>query len=237
MEKINHTLPKRTLFAKLRGYFIAGILVSAPIYVTITIASWVIEFIDSTILPLVPTKYNPDLWLQLHLGFGLPGVGVIILIIALTTLGAVAAGFVGRAMIKLGENLLNNTPIIRSLYTGSKQIIQTILQDQSNAFKNAALIEYPRKDLWAIAFITNEAKGEIKEKFLNQSTPQEVIPVFLPTTPNPTSGFLLFVPKQDIILLDMAVEDAIKVVISAGIVLPPSQANTLIATDSKKCAA
>ncbi len=210
------------MLARFRAYFLAGVLISAPIYVTASIAVWIVDFIDETILPLIPIAYNPDIWLQqkLSLPFSIPGFGVIILIIALTILGAITAGFAGRALVRIGERILNHMPIIRTVYGGSKQILETVLQNQSEAFNQAVLIEYPRKDLWAIGFITSDTKGEILNILRGKNNNQKMVNVFLPTTPNPTSGFLLFVPLKDISILDMKVEDAIKLIISAGIVSP-----------------
>lgn len=213
----HHHPHQRGMFARLRGYFIAGVLVTAPIAITIALAVWIVTFIDDTVIPLIPHKYNPDRYFQEYLGvdFGVPGLGVLVLIVVITLIGAFTAGLVGRYVVHLGENLLDRMPIIRSLYKLTKQIFQTVLQNQSNAFRQAVLVEYPRKGLWAIAFVTAETEGELKGKLQ-----RETVNVFLPTTPNPTSGFLLMVPKEDMQVLDMAVEDAVKLVISAGIVHP-----------------
>lgn len=209
--------PRVGLFAKLRAYFLAGVLVTAPIAITAAIAVWIITFIDNKVKPLIPQRYNPDVYLNEYLGvdIGLPGLGVLVLVIVITLIGAFAAGLVGRWVVGVGERLLNQMPIVRSLYKLTKQIFQTVLQNQSNAFRQAVLIQYPRKDIWAIAFVTAETEGEITD-LLNRET----LSVFLPTTPNPTSGFLLFVPREDVRVLDMPVEDAVKLVISAGIVHP-----------------
>ncbi|MEM7073377.1 MAG: DUF502 domain-containing protein, partial [Pseudomonadota bacterium] len=155
-----------TLLAKLRGYFLAGILISAPIYVTISIATWFIDFVDNSVLPLVPVRYNPDLWLQDTFGlpFSVPGFGLIILLALLTLLGALTAGFVGRSLIRIGEQLLGRMPIIRTLYSASKQIIETVLKNQSQAFKQAVLIQYPRPGVWAVGFVTSTTSGELQTK-------------------------------------------------------------------------
>ncbi|HAE01402.1 MAG TPA: hypothetical protein DCL95_17090 [Rhodospirillaceae bacterium] len=205
------------IFARLRAYFFAGVLVTAPIAITIALAVWIIGYIDDQIVPLIPQRYNPDTYFQQYLGvdFGLPGLGVLVLILTITLIGAFTAGLVGRWIVRFGEKLLDRMPIIRSLYKLTKQIFQTVLQNQSNAFRQAVLVEYPRPGLWAIAFVTAETQGEL-HKLLERDT----VNVFLPTTPNPTSGFLLFVPKEDIKILNMPVEDAVKLVISAGIVHP-----------------
>lgn len=214
--------PKKALSfgARLRAYFLAGILVTAPLAITIALASWLIDFVDSRIVPLIPLRYNPDYYLKEYLGYeiGIPGLGLVVLIVFITLVGSMTAGFVGRFVIRLSENMLSRMPVIRSVYGASKQILETVLQQQSNAFRQAVLVEYPRRGIWAIGFITGRTEGEVQNL-----TADELINVFLPTTPNPTSGFLLFVPKEDLIKLNMSVEEAIKMVISGGIVTPPDR--------------
>ena len=202
----------RGFLGRIRGYFLAGILVTAPLGITGYLAWIIVGFIDHSVTPLVPEQYNPETYLP----FSLPGLGVLILILALTLIGALTAGLLGRWLVHTGERLLNRMPVIRSFYSALKQIFQTVLAQQSNAFREAVLVEYPRRGIWAIAFITGTTQGEVQNL-----TKQETVNIFLPTTPNPTSGFLLFVPKDDVVSLDMSVEEAIKMVISGGIVTPP----------------
>ena len=201
-------------FPRMRAYFFAGILVTAPITFTLYLAWLLIHFVDNTIRPLIPAKYNPETYLP----FALPGLGLFVLIVSLTLIGALTAGFMGRFFIKLSERILNRMPVIRSVYNATKQILETVLAQQSNAFREAVLVDYPRRGLWAIAFITGTTEGEVQNV-----TEEECTNIFLPTTPNPTSGFLLFVPKADLVRLDMSVEEAIKMVISGGIVTPPDR--------------
>jgi uncharacterized membrane protein len=210
---------------RLRAYFLAGILVTAPLAITIALASWLIEFVDSRIVPMIPLRYNPDVYLKEYLGYeiGIPGLGLMVLIIFITLVGAMTAGLLGRFVIRLSENMLNRMPVIRSIYGASKQILETVLRQQSNAFRQAVLVEYPRRGIWAIAFITGRTEGEVQNLIAD-----DLVNIFLPTTPNPTSGFLLFVPKEDMILLDMSVEEAIKMVISGGIVTPPDRRSEAI---------
>ena len=136
--------------------------------------------------------------------------------IVITAIGAIAAGFLGRCLIGLGERILNRMPVVRSIYGASKQILETVLSTQSDAFREVVLVEYPRKGLWVLGFVTGATKGEVKDMISEQT-----VNVFIPTTPNPTSGFLLFCPNKDITYLDMSVEDAVKLVVSGGIVTPP----------------
>ena len=145
----------------------------------------------------------------------LPGFGLLIGFTIITLIGAIAAGFIGRWIILLGERLLNRMPVVRSIYGASKQILETVLASQSDAFRDVVLVEYPRKGLWVVGFVTGKTKGEINSKLS-----QETVNVFIPTTPNPTSGFLLFCPKDELFYLKMSVEDAVKLVVSAGIVTP-----------------
>ncbi len=202
---------KMGVLGRLRGYFLAGVLITAPIFITFYLAWLFINFVDSKVTPLIPDKYNPETYLP----FGMPGLGLIVLLIVLTLIGALTAGFVGRLYIRVSERLLNRMPIIRGFYNAIKQILETVLAQQSNAFREAVLVEYPRRGMWAIAFITGRTRGEVQN-----ITEEECINIFLPTTPNPTSGFLLFVPKKELVPLSMSVEEALKMVISGGIVTP-----------------
>ena len=206
------------IFGRIRAYFFAGVLVSTPIAVTIALALWFIEFVDSHVVPLIPVHWNPNTYIQDYFGITLsvPGVGVVVLAVVITLIGALTAGFLGRFIIRTGENIVARMPVVRSIYSASKQILETVFRDQSEAFREAVLVEYPRRDAWTIAFITGRTTGEVQAR-----TPDDVVNVYVPTTPNPTSGFLLYVPVKDLKPLDMSVEDAVKMVISVGMVTPP----------------
>ncbi len=199
---------------RMRAYLFAGILVTAPISLTFYLAWLMIKFVDARVTPLIPAKYNPETYLP----FALPGLGLVVLIVGLILIGALTAGFFGRLWVRTSERVLARMPVVRNVYGALKQILETVLAQQSNAFREAVLVEYPRRGLWAIAFITGRTEGEVQNV-----TEEECINIFLPTTPNPTSGFLLFVPKKDLIRLSMTVEEAIKMVISGGIVTPPDR--------------
>ena len=205
---------RRGLWARLRGDFFAGILVTAPVAITIYIAFIFIDLIDRSVTPLIPEKYNPETYLP----FGLPGLGLVVLAIVLTIIGALTTGMMGRWVVRSGERVLARMPVVRSLYATVKQIFETILAKKSNAFREAVLVEYPRRGIWAIGFITGRTEGEVRNL-----TADETVNVFVPTTPNPTAGFLLFFPRGDIVPLNMTVEEAIKMVISGGIVTPPDR--------------
>jgi uncharacterized membrane protein len=207
-------VPRRGVGARLRAYFLAGILITAPISITFYLAWLFIAFVDRQVTPLIPEAYNPNTYLP----FALPGLGLVVVIFFLTLVGALTAGFLGRFIVRTGERILARMPVIRSIYAAVKQIFETVLAQQSHAFREAVLVEYPRRGIWAIAFITGRTEGEVQSL-----TEEEVINIFLPTTPNPTSGFLLFVPNKELVRLSMTVEEAIKMVISGGIVTPPDR--------------
>ncbi|MEE8622968.1 MAG: DUF502 domain-containing protein [Alphaproteobacteria bacterium] len=200
------------LSARLRNYLLTGILVTAPIAITFYIAWLGINFVDSRVIPLIPEKYNPETYLP----FDILGLGLVIVIIALMLVGWLTASFVGRLFLRTGERVLARMPVIRSIYGALKQVFETVLSHRSTAFREVVLIEYPRRGIWALGFLTGMTEGEVQNL-----TAEDVLNVFLPTTPNPTSGFLLFLPKEDVLVLDMTVEEGIKMVMSGGIVTPP----------------
>ena len=202
---------KKSILAKIRGYFLTGIIVTAPVGLTFYVSFLFIGFIDSKVRNLIPVKYHYDNILP----FEIPGIGLLIVFIMLTFIGFLTAGIIGRYIIKLGERIIARLPIIRSVYGALKQIFESVLKTSSKSFREVVLIEYPRKGIWAIGFITGDTKGEVQEISKNN-----LVNVFLPTTPNPTSGFLLFVPRKDLKVLNMNVEEGIKMVISGGIVTP-----------------
>ncbi len=206
------------LWIRLRNYFLTGLVIAAPLAITVYLTWWFVTFIDdwgrAIVLPLVPEFYNPERYVP----FSIPGIGIFFSIIFLIVLGFLTATIVGRSFVGYGEYLLGRMPLVRNLYSGLKQIFETVLSERSHTFQQVALAEYPRKGLWAIVFVSVPAKGEVQAKLGGDS--EQMLSVFLPTTPNPTSGFLLFVPTKDLILLDMSVEEAAKLVISAGLVTP-----------------
>lgn len=199
---------------RLRNYFLTGFIVCAPLAITIWLIWAFVGWVDSWIVPFIPSTFNPDAYVP----FRVPGVGLIVGLALITLVGFLTANIIGRKILSTGEHILGRMPLVRSIYNGLKQIIETVLSDKSNTFKKVGLIEYPRKGLYAIVFMATEAGGEVQAKVGEQAG--QTVAVFLPTTPNPTSGFLLFVPKADIIELTMSVEEGAKLVISAGLVSP-----------------
>jgi uncharacterized membrane protein len=199
------------MMARLRAYFFAGILITAPVSITVYLAWLFVSFVDSRVTPLLPARFNPETYLP----FAIPGLGVVIMVVGLTLIGASTAGYFGRLVMRVFDASLARMPVVRSIYGAVKQIIETVLAQKSSAFRQAVLIQYPRLGVWTIAFLTGVTKGEVQDV-----TQSDVINVFVPTTPNPTSGFLLFVPRADVVPLAMSVEDALKMVVSGGIVTP-----------------
>ncbi len=204
---------KRGLLGGLRASFLTGLVVVAPVALTMYLIWTVVGWIDSWVLPFVPYNYRPDQ----YIGINLRGLGVIVFLVFTIMVGWIAKGFIGRSLIRSGESLVSRMPVVRSIYNGLKQIAETVFAQTETSFDKACLVEYPRKGIWAIAFISTNAKGEIDSSIPVEDT---IVSVFLPTTPNPTSGFLLYVPRSDVIELEMTVEDAAKLVISAGLVYP-----------------
>ncbi|WP_407697415.1 DUF502 domain-containing protein [Skermanella rosea] len=202
------------LMGRVRAYFLAGILVTAPVAITLYLAWAVINLIDTAVSQLLPAQYNPENYLP----FSIPGLGVVIVIVALTLTGALTAGVIGRLVVRAGEAVLARMPVVRSVYGATKQILETVLANQSAAFREVVLVEYPRRGIWTLGFITGHTQGEVQDL-----TVDDVVNVFIPTTPNPTSGFLLFVPRSDLHVLEMTVEEGIKMVVSGGIVTPPDR--------------
>lgn len=207
-----------SLWRWLRNSFFTGIVVATPVTVTVWLVYTFIHFVDRTVKPLVPRAFNPEEYLN----FAIPGLGLIVAIIGLTMLGALAANILGRSLLQVGEQLVNRLPFVRNIYQTLKQLVETVFNQNQNSFKEVVMLQYPREGLWALGFITTEAKGEVKEHLS-----QDHLAVFVPSTPNPTSGFILFVPRADVIKLRMTVEEGAKLIISAGIVTPETVAGAI----------
>lgn len=206
---------RRSLITSLRNNFLTGLIIVAPVGITIYLAWTLITLVDAAVVPLLPEVYSPRTWVE----YDIPGFGLFIFLVFTTFVGYFTKNLFGRQLIRVGESWLDNIPIVRSIYNALKQIAETILNQSNASFQNACLVEYPRKGIWAIAFVSTSTKGEIMQKVGNGG----MTSIFLPTTPNPTSGFLLFVPDEDVVILDMTVEEAAKLVISAGLVTPPTR--------------
>jgi len=203
----------RSVLTRLRNNFLAGLVVIAPVGLTVWLIWTVTGWIDGVVLPLVPNKFQPEQ----YIGIDIRGLGVIFFLLFTLFVGYMAKGMLGRSFIHWGERMVGRMPVVRSIYNGLKQIAETVFAQSETSFDRACLVEYPRQGIWAIAFISTRAKGEVNRRIPRD---EQLMAVFLPTTPNPTSGFLLFVPQSDVIELDMSVEEAAKLVISAGLVSP-----------------
>ena len=197
---------------RLRNYFLTGIVVAAPVGITMYLTWAFVHWVDSRVKPLIPRVYNPDYYLP----FSVPGVGLLFAILMLTLLGFLTASFVGRSVVGFGESLLDRMPLVRNLYRGLKQIFQTALSQSSRSFQEVVLVEYPRRGVWRMGFVTVEAKGEVKDGI----AAERPVAVFIPNTPNVTAGFLIYVPRHEMVVLQMSVEEAAKLIISAGLVSP-----------------
>ena len=216
--------PRKPLFSGLRNSFLTGIVVIAPVGLTVWLIWTVIGWVDGFVLPFVPNSYQPENLIKQIFGeesqMNIRGLGVIFFLVFTTFIGWIAKGVIGRFFIRNAETLVHRMPVVRSIYSGVKQIAETVFAQSDRSFEKACLVEYPRKGIWAVGFISTVAKGEVQSKAAKDS---QLLSVFVPTTPNPTSGFLLFFPKEDVIQLDMSIEDAAKLVISAGLVYPDSK--------------
>ena len=202
---------KRTRIGRLlRNYFLTGLIVTGPIGITILLANGFVGFIDEWLTPLIPDMYHPNAYLP----FDIPGTGLLLGLLIIFLVGGLTASFIGRSLISFTEKLIENTPVIGSLYATLKQIFQLALKDGSASFSAVVLVEYPCKGVWVVGFVTNEVKYEIADYIAS-----DTISIFLPTTPNPTSGYVIFMDKQHVKFLDMSVENGIKLVISGGIVI------------------
>lgn len=212
---------RRRPFGWLRNSFFTGIVVIAPIGLTVWLLWTVAGWIDGFVLPFVPEAYHPETVLKNIFGedtqISIRGVGVVFFLVFTVLVGWVAKGLIGRSLLRWGEGLVERMPVVRSIYSGSKQIAETVFAQSETSFDRACLVEYPRKGIWAVAFVSTTTRGEIDRRIPRE---EPLISIFLPTTPNPTSGFLLFVPREEVIFLDMSIEEAAKLVISAGLVYP-----------------
>lgn len=201
-----------SIFGRLRAYFFTGLVITAPIAITIWATYWFVTLFDAWVKPFIPANYNPDTYLP----FKMPGFGLIFALIAITLIGAMAANLVGRTMVSLWEGILNRTPVVRSIYKGSKQIFETLFSQKGASFRYVCLVEWPRKGAWSVAFVSREVDGS----HIGLEPGREMYAVYVSTTPNPTSGYIFFVDVDEVKILDMTVEDGLKLVISMGLVFP-----------------
>jgi len=208
---------KPGLGAWLRARFFAGMVLAAPIAITVWLTFQFITFVDKQIKPLVPPEWNPETYTEV----AIPGFGVLVAVIFLILLGTIATNLIGRSFLKAGERVINSVPYVRSVYNALKQIFETFATTNNQSFREVVMVEYPKRGTWCIGFLAGTAKGEIHTRLASDGS--EFMGVFVPTTPNPTSGFLMYIHADEIIRLDMSVEDGAKLIVSGGLVVPDAQ--------------
>jgi len=206
---------RTTISQRIRGYFLTGIIVAGPLAVTVYITTWIIGLIDSWFKPLIPSGVFPE-WMA---PYNIPGLGLIIAFVSLTTLGFLTANLVGRWLIGTGEMLLDRMPVVRGLYKGVKQVFETLFSQSGTSFRKVALIEYPGPGLWSIVFLSAAPEGEILDVLPDNDA---YVSCFLPCSPNPTTGFFLYVKRNAVTELSISIDDAAKLVMSAGLIQPAS---------------
>ena len=200
--------------ARLRNYFLAGVLVTAPMSITVYVAWSVVDYVDSGVAALIPSTFRPITALP----FGVPGLGIVVLALAFTLIGFLTTNFMGRMMVRFGESAVARMPVVRGIYSAVKQIFETVLSDKPSSFSEVVLVEFPRKEMWALGLVIGHAPGEVQQK-----AGVKLFSVYVPTAPNPTSGYLVFLARRDMTSLEMTVDDCLKMVISGGIVVPPTR--------------
>lgn len=198
--------------SRLRTYFFTGVVIIAPAAITVWATLWFISLFDSFVKPLIPVNYNPDTYLP----FKVPGTGLVAALLIITVVGALAANLVGRTLIGWWDSLIHRTPVVRSVYKGTKQIFETLFSEKGTSFRHVCLVEWPRRDAWSVAFVSRELDGS--EVGLERG--RQMYAVYVSTTPNPTSGYVFFADRSDVKILTMSVEDGLKLVISMGLVFP-----------------
>jgi uncharacterized membrane protein len=209
-------LPKpaasRGLFQRIRRYFFTGLIIIAPAAISIWATLWVVDKFDTLVKPWLPAAYNPDTYVPIKI----PGFGLLATLVLITLVGALAANLVGRTLFGLWDKLLNRTPVVRSLYKGSKQIFETLFADQGSSFRFVCLVEWPRTGIWSLAFVSREVDGAQ----VGLEAGRKMYAVYISTTPNPTSGYVFFVDQKEVKIIDLSVEDGLKLVISMGLIFP-----------------
>ena len=210
------------IMARIRNYFLTGLVVAGPIAITFYLTWWFVTWVDGLVRPFVPIAYRPETYLP----FGLPGSGLIVAVIALTLLGFLTANLIGRTLVDLGEKILGRIPAVRAIYRGLKQVFETLFSGNGSSFRRVGLVEFPSPGMWSIVLISQQPSPEVARRLPGE---EEHISVFLPCAPNPTTGFFFYVPKSKIIEVEMSTEDAATLIMSAGVVQPGSDSQKKIA--------
>ncbi len=209
------------IVSRLRNYFLTGLIVAGPVAVTLWLIWWFVTWVDNLVRPVIPLAYRPETYLPVNI----PGFGLIIAFVALTLLGFLAANLVGRSLVEFGESLLSRMPIVRPIYRTSKQIFQTLFSGSESSFRRVGLVEFPAPGMWSLVFLTQAPSAAIAAHLPDS----EHVSAFMPCTPNPTTGFFFYVPRRDVIDLDITVEQAMTLLISAGIIQPGAEAQGKLA--------
>jgi uncharacterized membrane protein len=218
-ESVETILPPRLgPLARLRNYFLAGIIVTAPIGLTIYLVVITIEAIDRNVQRLIPIGFEPERFIPFHLPYGIPGLGVILSLVIFTLIGFLATNLLGRTLLRLGERIVARMPVIRGIYSALKQVFETVFSQNGNSFRQVALVPWPSKDSWTVAFVTNYVQGEVSRRL-----DEDLVTVYVPTTPNPTGGYMTYFRRRDIVILSMTVDEAMKLIISCGVIVPPEK--------------
>lgn len=204
---------KPTIGQRLRAYFFTGVVVAGPLAITVYITWWFINLIDAWFTPLIPTGYLPEPFVHVNI----PGIGLLIAFVSLTLLGFLTANLVGRWLLAFGETLLGRMPVIRGLYKGVKQVFETIFSQSGTSFRTVGLIEYPGKGLWSLVFLSAAPEGDVSKALPGSD---EYVSCFLPCTPNPTTGFFLYIKRKDVIEVAISIDEAAKLIMSAGLIQP-----------------
>jgi uncharacterized membrane protein len=214
--------PQTGLMGRFRNYFLTGLVVAGPVAITLYLTWWFVTWVDGLVRPFVPLAYRPET----NLPFGIPGFGLIVAVVALTLLGFLTANLIGRTLLDIGERLLGRIPAVRAIYRGLKQVFETLFSGQGSSFRRVGLVEFPSPGMWSIVLISQAPSEEIAQSLPGQ---EEHISVFLPCSPNPTTGFFFYVPKSKIIEVDIGPEDAATLIMSAGVVQPGAEQKRLAA--------
>jgi uncharacterized membrane protein len=205
------------VMGRLRNYFLTGLIVAGPVAITLWLTWWFVTWVDGLVRPFVPQAYRPETYLEKYLGFGLPGSGLIVAVIALTLLGFLTANLIGRSLIDLSERLLGRIPAVRAIYRAMKQVFETLFSGKGSSFRRVGLVEFPSPGMWSIVLISQPPSADLANSLPGQ---EDHISVFLPCAPNPTTGFFFYVQKSRVIEVDMSAEDAATLIMSCGVVQP-----------------
>src|SRR6266568_4776262 len=205
------------LISRLRNYFLTGLILVGPLYITISLTWWFINWVDDLVRPFIPVTYRPETYLPVKI----PGMGLILALVALTLLGFLTANLVGRKLVEAGEKLLNRMPVVRPIYKSLKQIFETLFAKTGSSFRRVALVEFPSPGMWSLVFLSQSASADIAAHLPDT----EHVAAFMPCTPNPTTGFFFYVPRRDLIELDITVEAAMTLLMSAGMAQPGAAAD------------